>query len=118
VLQPLEVDRQSTLHMPVDFFFRSLARDQKDRVIGIVLSGTGTDGSLGLQEIKAALGMVMVQEQASAQYDGMPRSAIATEQVDYVLPVSAMPGQLSPPCSSTTISASSASPSRPRRSSA
>jgi two-component system CheB/CheR fusion protein len=92
VLEPLKVDR-SLLPMPVDFFFRSLAQDQKQYAVGIVLSGTGSDGSLGLKEIKAELGMVLAQDEA-AQYVGMPNSAIATELVDFVLPVSQMPQRL------------------------
>jgi len=94
VLQPMDSESRPGIHMPIDYFFRSLARDQGDRAIGIVLSGTGTDGSLGLREIKAALGMVMVQDEQSAQYSGMPHSAIATALVDYVLPAAELPAQL------------------------
>jgi two-component system CheB/CheR fusion protein len=79
------------IRMPIDFFFCSLAEDQHARAVGIVLSGTGTDGTLGLRAIKSAGGMVIAQEPTSAQYDGMPRSAIATDVVDYVLPVAQMP---------------------------
>ncbi len=94
VLQPMAVDKQTALHLPVDYFFRSLAHDGKDRAIAVILSGTGSDGTLGLKEVKAELGMVMVQETQSAQYAGMPHSAISTELVDYVLPVAQMPEQL------------------------
>ncbi len=80
--------------LPIDHFFRSLAQDQQDRAIAIVLSGTGSDGTLGIKEVKGALGMVMVQDEASAQYTGMPHSAIATAMVDYVLPVEEMPEHL------------------------
>ena len=93
-LHSLKPDEQATLRLPVDYFFRSLALDQKHLAIGIVLSGTGTDGTLGVKEIKGSLGMVMVQAEEDAQYDGMPRSSIATGLVDYVLPVSEMPKQL------------------------
>ena len=79
------------MRMPVDLFLRSLARDQKERAVGIILSGTGTDGALGLKEIKAAGGMSMAQAPETAQYDGMPRSAILTAGVDHVLPVDRMP---------------------------
>ena len=79
---------------PIDTFFRALADDQQEKAVGIVLSGTGTDGTLGLQAIKGASGMTMVQEPQSARYDGMPRSAIATGLVDYVLPPDAMPERL------------------------
>ncbi|HYU14861.1 MAG TPA: chemotaxis protein CheB, partial [Candidatus Acidoferrum sp.] len=78
----------------IDHFFRSLARDQKERAIAVILSGTGSDGTLGLKEIKAASGMVMVQDEASAKYSGMPHSAIATALVDYVLPVEECPEHL------------------------
>ncbi len=77
--------------MPIDKFLYSLAADQRDQAIGIILSGSGTDGTLGVREIKAAGGMVLVQDPESAQYDGMPRSAIATGQVDAVLPLERIP---------------------------
>ncbi len=77
--------------LPFDFLLASLARDFGDRVVCVVLSGTGTDGSQGLRAVKAAGGLVIVQEPAEAGYDGMPRSAMATGLVDHVLPVAAMP---------------------------
>lgn len=80
--------------MPIDFFFRSLAEDRKDRAICIVLSGTGSEGTLGLRAIKGEGGMCIVQEPESAKYDGMPRSAISTGMVDYILPPEKMPVQL------------------------
>ena len=80
--------------LPIDFLFRSLAQDQHARAIGIVLSGTGSDGTLGLRAIKDEGGMVMVQNPASAEYDGMPRSSLATGLVDYELPPAEMPAQL------------------------
>ncbi len=82
------------LRLPIDYFFRSLAQDQRERAICIVLSGTGTDGTLGLKEIKGRGGMTMVQEPQSAAYDGMPRSAIDTGMVDDVLPPEQMPARL------------------------
>jgi two-component system CheB/CheR fusion protein len=93
-LQQLEATAAENARLPIDAFFRALAADQQEKAIGVVLSGTGTDGTLGLQVIKGASGMVMVQEPQSARYDGMPRSAIATGLVDYVLPPSAMPERL------------------------
>jgi two-component system CheB/CheR fusion protein len=93
-LQPMTPDRTVPLQLPIDYFFRSLAQDQKDRAIGIILSGTGSDGTLGLKEIKGALGMVMVQREESASYPGMPQSAIATGLVDYVLAPAEMPEKL------------------------
>jgi two-component system CheB/CheR fusion protein len=82
------------LRLPIDYFFRSLAQDRHERAICIVLSGTGTDGTLGLKEIKGHGGMVMVQAPETTEYDGMPRSTIATGVVDYVLPPAEMPAQL------------------------
>lgn len=82
------------LHLPIDSFFRSLAQDEGDRAICIVLSGTGSDGTLGLKEVKAAGGMVIAQEETQAKYDSMPRSAIDTGLVDLVLPVEKMGEQM------------------------
>ena len=80
--------------LPIDYFFRSLAQDQGERTIGIVLSGTASDGTLGVRTIKAAGGMVMVQTPGTAEFDGMPLSAIATGLVDYQLPPAEMPAKL------------------------
>ncbi len=80
--------------MPIDFFFRTLAEDRQERAIGIVLSGSGTDGTLGLKEIKTVGGMALVQEPTTAQHDGMPRSAIAADAADHVLTVEKMPEML------------------------
>lgn len=80
--------------LPIDFLFRSLAQDQRERAICIVLSGTGSDGTLGVRAIKGEGGMVIVQDPDSTEHDGMPRSAIATGMVDCVLPVAEMPKQL------------------------
>jgi len=79
---------------PINFFFRSLAQDCRNRAIGIVLSGTGTDGTQGLRAIKGEAGTVLVEEPSTAKYDGMPRSAIATGVVDFILPAEKMPSQL------------------------
>ena len=80
--------------LPIDFFFRSLAEDQHERAIGIILSGTGSDGTYGAQGIKAEGGIVMAQAIDSADFDGMPRSVINTGLVDYILPPGDMPGRL------------------------
>ncbi len=90
----LQLPRSRGLNLPIDNFFRSLAQDQGSNAIAIILSGTGTDGTLGLKEIKGEMGMVMVQDETSAKYDGMPRSAIATGLADYILPVDKMPNQI------------------------
>ncbi len=94
VLKPKRFEQAQPVHLPVDHFFSSLARACRKRAVGIVLSGTGTDGSLGVEEIKSHGGLVLVQDEHSAQYSGMPRSAVATGLVDYVLPASNMPQQL------------------------
>ncbi|MEZ4525112.1 MAG: chemotaxis protein CheB [Desulfobacterales bacterium] len=93
-LQLLEPSAPRGHRMPIDFFFRSLAHDQRDRSICIVLSGTGSDGTLGLRAVKGEGGMVMAQTPESAEYDGMPRSAIATGLVDYELAPAEMPVRL------------------------
>ncbi|MDZ7831430.1 MAG: chemotaxis protein CheB [Desulfobacterales bacterium] len=93
-LQLLEPAEPRGRRLPIDFFFRSLADDQHERAIGVVLSGTGSDGSLGVRAIKGEGGMVMVQNPESAEHDGMPRSAISTGLVDYELPPAEMPAQL------------------------
>jgi len=80
--------------LPIDYFFRSLAEDQKEKAICIILSGTGTDGTLGLKAIKGESGMAMVQQVQSAKYAGMPSSALATGLADYVLPAQGMAKQL------------------------
>src|SRR5262252_868612 len=72
--------------MAIDFFFRSLAQDQGSRAIGVVLSGSNSDGALGLQAIKAEGGITLVQDEQSAQYNTMPRSAINAGAVDFILP--------------------------------
>ncbi|HET8685702.1 MAG TPA: chemotaxis protein CheB, partial [Methanosarcina sp.] len=79
---------------PIDFFFRSLAEGMKEKAIGIVLSGTGSDGTLGIRAIKAEGGMVMAQTPESSEYDSMPRSVIETGLADYILPPKEMPAQL------------------------
>jgi two-component system CheB/CheR fusion protein len=73
-------------HLPLDFFFRSLAEDQRASGIAVVLSGTGSDGTLGLAEVKAAGGITFAQSRESAKFDGMPQSAIASGAVDFILP--------------------------------
>jgi two-component system, chemotaxis family, CheB/CheR fusion protein len=93
-LQLMEPVAPRGQRLPIDFFFRSLAQDQRERAIGIVLSGTGSDGTLGVRAIKGEGGMVMAQSPESTEYDGMPRSAIATGLVDYELPAADMPAQL------------------------
>ncbi len=82
-LWPREKGRSQ--HRPIDAFLRTLAEDQNTSAIGIILSGTATDGTLGLEAVKAEGGITFAQEPKSAQYDSMPRSAIAAGCVDFVL---------------------------------
>ncbi len=77
--------------MPIDAFLRSLAEDQSEKAIGIILSGTGTDGTLGLRAIFGAGGITLAQEPTTAKFDGMPASAIQAGYVSHVLPVEKMP---------------------------
>jgi two-component system CheB/CheR fusion protein len=94
VLELMQPTEPRGSRLPIDFFFRSLAEDQGRSAICVILSGTGTDGTAGLKAIHESGGMVMVQSTDSAKYDGMPRCAIATGMVDYVLPPEKMPDQL------------------------
>jgi two-component system CheB/CheR fusion protein len=80
--------------MAIDYFFQSLASDQSEYAMGIVLSGTGSDGTLGVRAIKGAGGMVMAQDPATCEFPGMPHSVLATGLVDYQLAPSEMPRQL------------------------
>ena len=80
--------------MPFDVLLKSLAAEYGNRAGCVVLSGTGTDGSAGLRAIKAKHGVVAVQDPAEASYDGMPRSAVETGLVDFVLPLAAIPAAL------------------------
>lgn len=79
------------LRMPIDAFLRSLADDQEENAVGIILSGTATDGTLGLRSILGVGGVSLVQEPATAKYDGMPVSAIQAGYATHVLPVEEMP---------------------------
>ncbi len=92
-LHLMEPASQERVPLPIDYFFRSLADDRKQNAVGIILSGTGTDGTLGLRAIKAESGMTMAQDPQVAKYQGMPRSAIAAGVVDVVRPA----GQMSEP---------------------
>ncbi len=86
--------RSDELRLPIDQFFRSLARDCGSRAIGIVLSGTGSDGSRGILEIKQAGGLVVVQSEDTAKFDGMPRCAIDTGVADIILAPEDIPAEL------------------------
>ncbi len=82
------------LRLPIDFFFRSLADDQQEKSIGIILSGMGSDGSIGLKAIKENSGVVLVQDPKTSKFDGMPPSAIDAVIVDIIAPASELPGKL------------------------
>jgi two-component system, chemotaxis family, CheB/CheR fusion protein len=94
ILHLLDRTEPHGLRLPIDFFFRSLADDQKERSVGVILSGMGSDGSLGLQAIKEKGGGTFAQEPASAKCDGMPKSAIAGGLVDFVAPVEELPSRI------------------------
>ncbi len=93
-LQTMETLSPRHQARPIDFFFRSLARDRRERAIGIILSGTGTDGISGLKEIKAAGGIVICQQPDSAAYPDMPAAAVRTGLVDLVLSPAEIAGHL------------------------
>ncbi len=82
------------LRLPIDFFLRSLAQDQQERSIGVILSGMGSDGTLGLRAIKEKAGVVLVQEPTTAKFDSMPRSVIDAGLADIVAPVDELPGKI------------------------
>jgi two-component system, chemotaxis family, CheB/CheR fusion protein len=89
-----EQDPSKGISLPIDIFLRSLGEDAKERAIGIILSGTGSDGTRGIRVIKEFGGMVMVQDEDSSKFDGMPKNAFATGLSDFHLPPNKMPEQL------------------------
>ncbi len=90
LLDPMDKE----ISLPIDFFFRTLARDRKSKAAAVILSGTGSDGTVGLKEIKNYEGIVLAQSEESAKYSGMPGSATATGLVDLVLDPEEMPHKL------------------------
>jgi two-component system CheB/CheR fusion protein len=82
------------LRLPIDFFLRSLADDRKKLGVGVILSGMGSDGSIGLRAIKEKNGVVMIQDPATAKFDSMPRNAIDSVLVDIVAPANELPARL------------------------
>lgn len=82
------------LRLPIDFFFRSMAQDQREHSIGVILSGMGSDGTLGLRAIKEAAGLGLVQEPATAKFDGMPRSAVDAGLADITAPAGELPEKI------------------------
>jgi chemotaxis response regulator CheB len=79
---------------PVDLFFRTLAETNEDRAVSVILSGTGANGSMGMKRIKEYGGVAFAQDPNEAEYNDMPRNAIATGMVDYVLPVAEIPARI------------------------
>ena len=84
----------TVLNHPIDIFFNSLAEEYGERAVAVVLSGTGTDGTGGIRTVKDRGGLTIVQKPESAKFDGMPRSAISTGLVDWVLPPSQIGGEI------------------------
>ncbi|MHB1309769.1 MAG: chemotaxis protein CheB [Limisphaerales bacterium] len=82
------------LRLPIDYFLRSLAQDQQERSVGVILSGMGSDGTLGLRAIKEKAGVALVQTPATAKFDGMPRSAIEAGLADIVAPADELPRKI------------------------
>ncbi len=89
-----EIDPRRSVNLPIDVFLRSLADDQAEKAVAVILSGTGSDGVRGLRAVKEAGGMIMVQSEESSKFDGMPRAAISTGLADVVLPPHEMPSRL------------------------
>lgn len=83
----LDKGPKSNLNLPIDILFHTLGEEFKESSIGVILSGTGSDGSRGIKTIKEGGGTILVQDPAMAQFDGMPNSAISTNIVDYIKPV-------------------------------
>jgi chemotaxis methyl-accepting protein methylase/flagellar motor protein MotB len=82
------------LRLPIDFFLRTLAEDRRERSIGVILSGMGSDGTMGLKAIKEKAGLVLVQEPSTAKFDSMPRSAIDAGLADLIAPPEELPGKI------------------------
>ena len=91
IFEPIEI---RGLRLPIDYFFRSMADDLLDRSIGIILSGMGSDGSLGIKAIKEKNGLVLIQDSASAKFDGMPKSAMKSVIADIIAPAFELPSKL------------------------
>jgi len=94
VLHLFDLASPRGLRLPIDFFLRSLAEDRQDRSIGVILSGMGSDGTMGLRAIKEKAGVALVQEPSSAKFDSMPRSAIDAGLADLIAPAEALPGKI------------------------
>lgn len=91
LLDPIEA---RGFRRPIDYFLESLSKDRKENAVGIILSGTGTEGAISLKSIRGEGGLSIVQDPTTAKYDGMPRSAVAAGVADYILPVKEIPAKL------------------------
>jgi len=94
VLHVLKPTASRGLRLPIDFFLRSLAQDRRERGVGVILSGMGSDGTLGLRAIKEMAGVALVQDPATAKFDGMPRSAIEAGLADIVAAAGELPTKM------------------------
>jgi two-component system CheB/CheR fusion protein len=93
-LRLLDMERPRGKHVSIDFFFRTLAEVHRERAFAVILSGTGSDGSVGIARIRERGGITLVQHPEDAEYDQMPRAAIATGAVDVILPVAELPERI------------------------
>ncbi len=93
-LRPARFDPHRRERAPIDHFLRTLAVTHDGNAVGVILTGTGSDGALGIKAIKEKAGFTIVQDPGDAEYDGMPRSAVSTGLVDQVLPLAAIPDAL------------------------
>lgn len=94
VLHLFEPAATRGLRLPIDFFLRSLAQDQQQQSVGVILSGMGSDGTLGMRDIKEKAGLALAQDPATAKFDSMPRSVIEAGLADIVAPVEELPGRI------------------------
>ena len=110
VLHLLEPVTPRGLRLPIDFFLRSLAQDRQERSVGVILSGMGSDGTLGLRAIKEKAGVVLVQDPATAKFDSMPRSAIDAGLADIVAAAAELPEKIIAYLKHTPIAARTEAP--------
>ena len=94
VLHLSEPKEERGLRLPIDCFLRSLANDRLDRSVGVILSGMGADGSIGISAIKEKNGLTMVQKPETAKFDSMPRNAMASTPIDFIAPANELPEKL------------------------
>src|SRR5207245_2514590 len=93
-IEPAERESRLGAQVTVDLLFRSLADSRGRNGVGIILSGTGSDGTIGVKHLKEKNGFAIVQDPGEAEFDEMPENAISTKLVDWVLPVTEMPRKL------------------------